>query len=72
MFSCTYADLCRALLVLGVADGTVLLDDHGPATVAVTHTSSPTVLLGEESLGVGKHELRECVSISTGIHQDNG
>lgn len=53
----TYGNVGRALLVLGVADGAVLLDDHSPAAVAVTHASGPAVVLGEEALGVTEHKL---------------
>lgn len=46
-------------LVLSVADGAVLLDDHGPATGTVTlvGASLPAVVLREEGLGVREHEL---------------
>ncbi len=62
MFSCalilckTYLDFARALLDLGVADGAVLLDNHGPATVALAQ-AGPAVVLAEEGLGVGHEEL---------------
>lgn len=44
-------------LVLSVADGAVLLDDHGPATGTVTlvGASLPAVVLREEGLGVREH-----------------
>lgn len=46
-------------LVLSIADGAVLLDDHGPATGTVTlvGASLPAVVLREEGLGVREHEL---------------
>ena len=54
----TYGDLSGVGLVLGVGDGAILLDDHGPAAIAVAHAGSPAVVLREEGLGVGEEELR--------------
>lgn len=50
------SDLGWRLFVLSIADSAILLNDHSPATVTVTHASGPTVVLGEEALGVGKHQ----------------
>lgn len=54
----SYLDVLEASLVLSVTDGAVLLDDHSPATGAVTlvRASLPAVVLGEEGLAVGEHE----------------
>ena len=62
MFSCAlirctiYLDVARALLDLGVADSAVLLNYHGPATVALAQ-AGPAIVLAEEGLGVGQEEL---------------
>ena len=58
----TYLDVDGALLVGGVADGAVLLDDNGVAAATVTHARHPTVLLGE-ALGVAEHQLLLGISI---------
>lgn len=55
----TYLSGLRVLLVLGVADGTVLLDDHGPTASALAQV--PAVLLGE--LGVGVTEQEEVLAL---------
>ena len=54
----TYRHLARALLILSIGDLAVLVDDHGPTAVTVTHAGSPSVVLGEEGLGVAEEELR--------------
>lgn len=54
----TYRDLAGVGLVLGVGDGAILLDDQGPATVAVTHAGLPTIVLGEEGLVVAEEVLQ--------------
>lgn len=56
----TYLSGLRVLLVLGVADGAVLLDDHGPTTSAFAQV--PAVLLGELGVGITEQELSEGVS----------
>jgi len=61
-----YLDVDRALLVGGVADGAVLLDDNGVAAAAVTHARHPTVLLGE-ALGVAEHQLLLNISIGLSL-----
>lgn len=59
-----YLDFLDVTLVLSVADGAVLLDDHTPATGTVAHVGRrlPAVVLREVGLGVGKHELFSYVS----------
>lgn len=49
-------DLAGALLILGIGDLAVV-EDHGPASIAVSHTSLPAMLLGEEGLCVAEEEL---------------
>lgn len=51
----TYRDLTGALLVLSVCDLAVI-EDHSPATVAVTHTRLPAMLFGEECLGIAQEQ----------------
>jgi len=67
-------DIPRALLVLGIRDGTVLLNNHSPTTVAVAHASVPTVLLAEEGLGVGQQDNfvigRDLVDLAPGAHDE--
>ena len=66
----TYRDLTRALLVLGV-DDLAVVEDHSPATVAVAHTSRPTVFLGEEGLGVAEEEdlvALDAVDLAPSVH----
>jgi hypothetical protein len=45
-------------LILSITDRTILLNNHSPATSAVTlvRASLPAIVLGEESLAVGEHE----------------
>lgn len=50
----TYLNLLRRGLVLSVADGAILLDDHGPPAVPVAHAGVPAVLLGEAGVA---HEV---------------
>ena len=33
-----------------------MVKDHSPATIAITHTRSPAVVLGEEGLGIAQEE----------------
>lgn len=58
IFMYPYLDVLEMGFVLSVADGAVLLDDHGPATSAITLVGAglPAVVLGEEGLAVGEHE----------------
>lgn len=49
------SDGSRALLSLSISD-LAMIENHSPTTITITHTSSPTVLLGEESLGVAEEE----------------
>jgi hypothetical protein len=51
----TDRDLARALLVLSI-DDLAVVEDHSPASVPVTHTRSPTIVLAEESLGIAKEQ----------------
>lgn len=51
-----YRNLTRALLVLSIND-LAMVEDHSPATVAVTHARRPTILLGEEGLRIAEEEL---------------
>lgn len=53
----TNGDFGRLGLVLGVADGAVFLNDHGPAAIAVTHACSPAVLFREFRLCVRQQQL---------------
>lgn len=55
----TYLSGLGVLLVLGVADGAILLDDHGPATGTLAQV--PAVLLGE--LGVSVTEQEEVLAL---------
>lgn len=78
-----YQDLARVLLVLGVGDLAVVVEDHGPTSalntlalrtprgregrgrddvLAVSHAGSPSMLLGEEGLGVAEEQLHTLVS----------
>jgi hypothetical protein len=50
-------DTAWVWLVLSVGDLAVLVDNHGPATVAIAHASGPTVVLGEERFGVAEEQL---------------
>lgn len=69
----SYLDVLDASLVLGVADGSVLLNDHGPATSAAALVCSnlPAVVLREEGLAVGEHEevlaLRDLVDLAPSV-----
>ena len=66
----TYRNLTRALLVLGV-DDLAVIEDHSPATVAVAHTRRPTVLLGEEGLGVAEEKdlvALDAVDLAPSVH----
>jgi hypothetical protein len=51
-------DILDLGLVLSIADGTILLDNHSPAasTIALVRTNLPAIVLREESLVVGEHE----------------
>jgi hypothetical protein len=70
----THLDLPRAGLILGVADGAILLDDHGPAAGPVAHAGLPSIVLAELGLGVA-HEvdlfvLVHAVDASPGAHDE--
>lgn len=53
-----YLDLARGLLLSSVRDRAILLDNHGPTSVAIAQTR-PAVILAELGLGVGQKELWE-------------
>lgn len=69
----SYLDVLEVGLVLSVADGAVLLDNHGPATSAITlvRSSLPAIVLGEEGFAVGEHEeilaLRDAVDLAPSV-----
>jgi hypothetical protein len=63
----SYRNLAGALLVLSIDDLAILIEDHGPATVAVAHTSVPSVFLGEEGLGVAEEELHIVNTLITNL-----
>lgn len=68
----THVDILRRSLVLSVADSAILLNNHSPPAVPVTHTSSPAVVLGEgrvaheESLAV----LGAAVDLAPSVHDE--
>lgn len=48
-----------------------MVEDHRPATVAVAHTRRPTVLLGEEGLGVAEEKdlvVLDAVDLTPSVH----
>lgn len=48
----THSHLTGRLLNISSGDRAVLLDDHRPAAITVSHTSIPAVVLAEKALGV--------------------
>jgi hypothetical protein len=56
-FSTRDSDSAWVGLVLCINDLAILVNDHGPATVAIAHTSSPTVVLREQGLGITEEKL---------------
>ena len=68
----THVDILGRSLVLSVADSAILLNNHSPATVAVTHTSSPAVVLGERRVAheEGLAVLGAAVDLAPGVHDE--
>lgn len=68
----TYVDILRRSLVLSVADSAILLNDHGPPAVPVTHTSVPAVVLGERRVAheEGLAVLSAAVDLAPGVHDE--
>lgn len=58
-------------LMVSVRDGAVI-NNHSPAAIAVSHTGSPAVVLGEHGLGVGHHAnlglAGDLVDLAPGVH----
>lgn len=68
----THIDILGRSLVLSVADSAILLNNHSPAAVPVTHTSSPAVVLGERRVAheEGLAVLGAAVDLAPGIHDE--
>ena len=68
----THIDVLGRGLVLSVADSAILLDDHSPAAVPVTHASSPAVVLGERRVAheEGLAVLGAAVDLAPGVHDE--
>lgn len=68
----THINILRRSLVLGVAHSAILLNDHSPPAVPVTHTGSPAVVLGERRVA---HEqdlavLGAAIDLAPGVHDE--
>jgi hypothetical protein len=66
----TYRHLTGALLVLSISDLAVV-ENHSPATIAVTHTGRPAMLLGEERLGIAQEQdliALDAIDLAPSIH----
>jgi hypothetical protein len=69
-------DILDLGLVLSIADGTILLDNHSPATsaIALVRANLPAVVLREESLVVSEHEevfaLRDTVDLAPSVEDE--
>ena len=68
----THIDILRRSLVLSIADSAILLNNHSPAAVPVTHTSSPAVVLGERRVAheEGLAVLGAAVDLAPGVHDE--
>ena len=68
----THIDILGRSLVLSVADSAILLNNHSPAAVPVTHTSSPAVVLGERRVAheEGLAVLGAAVDLAPGVHDE--
>jgi hypothetical protein len=69
-------NILKLSLVLSIADRTILLNNHSPATSAVTlvRASLPAIVLREESLAIGEHEevvaLGDVVDLAPSIEHE--
>ena len=52
----THSYLSWIFLFLCIADRPILLDDHGPTSIPVSHARHPAYLLREKGLGVGEEQ----------------
>lgn len=66
----THRDLAGVGLILRVRDGAILLDDHGPAAIAVTNTGLPSVVLRELGLVVAEEVLIYLLATSLAIRKE--
>lgn len=68
----THIDILGRSLVLSVADSAILLNNHSPAAIAITHTSSPAVVLGERRVTheEGLAVLGAAVDLAPGVHDE--
>lgn len=68
----THINILRRSLVLRIADSAILLNNHSPPAVPVTHTGSPAVVLGERRVA---HEqdlavLGAAIDLAPGVHDE--
>ena len=68
----THVHILGRSFILSVADSAILLNNHSPAAVAVTHTSSPAVVLGERRVAheEGLAVLGAAVDLAPGVHDE--
>jgi hypothetical protein len=74
------SDLTRVALILSIGN-LAIIKDHSPATIPIAHTSSPAIVLGEESLGVAEEQdivaldaidLAPCIHDPGVVRRDHG
>jgi hypothetical protein len=68
----TYLNILGRGLVLSVADGAILLNDHSPPAVPVAHARVPAVVLGERRVAheEGLAVLGAAVDLAPGVHDE--
>jgi len=68
----THINILGRSLVLRVANSAILLHNHGPPAVPVTHTGGPAVVLGEGRVAHEEHlaVLGAAVDLAPGVHDE--
>jgi len=59
----SYSHLPWVGFAFSVLYDSVLVDDHCPATIPISHTSGPSMILREERLCIAEEELCDVVSV---------